>query len=741
MKQNDMILDYEGSWALLYSQITFLALKRPKIESLNLNSTLMISIGKERYYRVYIHDKDFYRNQEEAIRFFANSLRVNQCKKEIENIINRMKKFVCNKDTNNLISDFDEYCNIVEEYLQYYNFISCTGLYDRVLEKIESIIPEKYEFAKDEIKNSLLASNSENLLTYKELQDWISLCKKKIDNNISEEEISIHSNQFISLHDTTDKKGCFTKEIIEERLNNITVEQLNSLQTKYKGIQKTSERSNLWSLRTFERICQDSQQYDFIRNVSEFPILRLLMRESYQRLKLYATRTFLGDLIKCINKEYNQNVFDYLLIEEIREYIINGTLPSVNEINSRRQNAVFIYDGDVKFTTNEKDIVNINFPTIEKSDVIKGISLFNKGKKVLKVKKIYQTENGMNDFMSLVDNKDIAQLVIVTNTIRPYMIQNCMNIGALILTEGSMTSHASVLCRELGIPCLISATGAMDSLEDGQDVEIDFESGSVFKIDLLKTEEESITKKYIYKYHEAESGDIHFVGGKAANLNKISDLVPIPKGFVISCQASKILESEVTEEYEDLIKEIKENILQLNAKTLAIRSSHEEEDGKQSSFAGVFESYINVPSCNHDLIFQCIRDVIASARRISTKNGCNMAVLIQEMIQADITGVILTSKPRAGYDYMLVEYIYGDLEGIMSGKVQPFRTYVPKSDLLENQQLVDICIPALLEEENQEAFNEIARMALSIERCFSSPVEIEWGIVKGKPCIFQARTY
>ncbi len=51
--------------------------------------------------------------------------------------------------------------------------------------------------------------------------------------------------------------------------------------------------------------------------------------------------------------------------------------------------------------------------------------------------------------------------------------------GAVVTTEGALLSHAAVMARELGIPAVIGAAGALDEIPDGADVEVDPVAGTV----------------------------------------------------------------------------------------------------------------------------------------------------------------------------------------------------------------------------------------------------------------------
>jgi rifampicin phosphotransferase len=51
--------------------------------------------------------------------------------------------------------------------------------------------------------------------------------------------------------------------------------------------------------------------------------------------------------------------------------------------------------------------------------------------------------------------------------------------GAVVTTEGALLSHAAVMARELGLPAVIGAAGALDEIPDGADIEVDPVAGTV----------------------------------------------------------------------------------------------------------------------------------------------------------------------------------------------------------------------------------------------------------------------
>jgi len=51
--------------------------------------------------------------------------------------------------------------------------------------------------------------------------------------------------------------------------------------------------------------------------------------------------------------------------------------------------------------------------------------------------------------------------------------------AAIVTNEGGVTSHAAIVSRELGIPCVIGTKIATEVLHDGDLVEVDANHGKV----------------------------------------------------------------------------------------------------------------------------------------------------------------------------------------------------------------------------------------------------------------------
>ncbi len=72
--------------------------------------------------------------------------------------------------------------------------------------------------------------------------------------------------------------------------------------------------------------------------------------------------------------------------------------------------------------------------------------------------------------------------VLIANTTGPEVMAACERAGAIVTDEGGITSHAAIVSRELGIPCIVGTKKASIVFSDGDIVVVDANKGIVRKI-------------------------------------------------------------------------------------------------------------------------------------------------------------------------------------------------------------------------------------------------------------------
>jgi rifampicin phosphotransferase len=218
-------------------------------------------------------------------------------------------------------------------------------------------------------------------------------------------------------------------------------------------------------------------------------------------------------------------------------------------------------------------------------------------------------------------------------------------------------------------------------------------------------------------------------GNKAARLGRmLEEGLPVAKGFVVTENAFQRREEKL-----DLSDRNRGKISQawrrLHASSVAVRSSGLNEDGTDKSYAGVFESQLNV---RFEKLMGALEDVYGSMRseRAAVYGGRESeagAVLIQKMVDAEYAGVVFTEHPSSAGS-MLVEMVRGLGEKLVSGKVTP--------DTYRYGRLTGKCLEPAAPPVDLGPLIELAR---KVEKIFGRPQDIEWALTRGKFYLLQSR--
>jgi pyruvate,water dikinase len=312
-------------------------------------------------------------------------------------------------------------------------------------------------------------------------------------------------------------------------------------------------------------------------------------------------------------------------------------------------------------------------------------------------------------------------------------------------------------------------------------------------------------QKNILWFKEIDKEDIALVGGKGANLGEMAGFdIPVPEGFVITAKAyfdflkenklelkiKEILEkinpqdpqsfNEASQKIKKLIlggkisselaKEIIDSYLNLGGllknALVAIRSSATAEDLPTASFAGQQASFLNVKGEAN--VVEKVKECWASLfepRAIFYRQEkgfdhlkVGLAVVIQKMVPAEISGVMFTCDPVTNQkNRIVIEAIWGLGEYIVQGKVTPDLYVLDKNSLeiLEKQvakqtvQLIKVgslnkqtTVPKKLQDKRKltdKQIVELAKIGKKIHQHYFFPQDIEWTFYKGKFWIVQSR--
>lgn len=262
----------------------------------------------------------------------------------------------------------------------------------------------------------------------------------------------------------------------------------------------------------------------------------------------------------------------------------------------------------------------------------------------------------------------------------------------------------------------------------------------------------STSQGLVLELAEIDVSDAGRVGGKAANLSSLSQAgFPVPDGVVVTTDgfdsflddarldadspSRAVMSSPIPHGLREVIAD---SLGALADRRLAVRSSAVAEDLADASFAGQYETMLN--AIGLDEVLEALRRVWASAfathlkayREEHSLGLKSMAVLLQEMVDAEAAGVAFSANPVTGDRHQVViNAVKGLGERLVSGDVSPDEWLVT-ADAAECESSPENAIDA------ERAF-EIADLARRVESHFGTPQDIEWAIEDGMVFLLQAR--
>ena len=171
------------------------------------------------------------------------------------------------------------------------------------------------------------------------------------------------------------------------------------------------------------------------------------------------------------------------------------------------------------------------------------------------------------------------------------------------------------------------------------------------------------------------------------------------------------------------------NIEEVTWNFSAVRSSANVEDTDGNSCAGLFDSYLNVPKSE-------LREKIELVRASYKNNGGNIdsPVIIQEMVQSELSGVLFTANPLGILNEIVIVVGNGLGSNVVDNRVNTTTYYFNTDDNLYDMQQVDDS-PIL----SDLQLDELIEIGQSIEKLFDKKMDIEFAIKDGIIYILQAR--
>ena len=314
--------------------------------------------------------------------------------------------------------------------------------------------------------------------------------------------------------------------------------------------------------------------------------------------------------------------------------------------------------------------------------------------------------------------------------------------------------------------------------------------------------------KLVEFFEELGKEDVDIAGGKGANLGELTNAgINVPPGFVITSETYDkfIKETGIFDEIMSILDAIDVNdtkelqgasarIKEIMMKAyvpddirttiieaynalcqrigkenafVAIRSSATAEDLPEASFAGQQDTFLNIRGPEDVLTYvqKCWASLFES-RAIFYREENNfdhskvyIAVVVQEMVNAEKAGVMFTVHPSTGEEQILLEAAWGLGEAVVSGTVTPDTYWVDKKtgkvfncNISEKNTMftkdpeagktVQLDVPEDLKNKRVLSDEEIAaltKLGARIQEHYDFPQDTEWAMENGRVFMLQSR--
>ena len=250
-------------------------------------------------------------------------------------------------------------------------------------------------------------------------------------------------------------------------------------------------------------------------------------------------------------------------------------------------------------------------------------------------------------------------------------------------------------------------------------VDVEIEDPILYRAFYDLSKKPLISMEELKKYYLAglDREMIKLVGGKAYGLAVLSaHNLPIPESYVIPVNSNEV--------NWDLFADLDLDI------HYSVRSSADIEDGEKNSFAGMFDSYLDV---TYDNLLKKTKKVIDSKNNSRLQQYIvtnhleqpNMAVVIQKYVEPEYAGVWIGKDDKSGY----LEHVRGNGEKLVSGRM------TPKCEIWEN----GVCKEESLTCKDGVVGELLLKYQDMVTNHSSEVADFEWMILDGHLVMLQYR--
>ena len=194
---------------------------------------------------------------------------------------------------------------------------------------------------------------------------------------------------------------------------------------------------------------------------------------------------------------------------------------------------------------------------------------------------------------------------------------------------------------------------------------------------------------------------------------------------------------------------------------VAVRSSATDEDGAAHAFAGVLESFLFVPPARLAERVRAVRRSAGSERARAYRQSKGLAapagppaVLVQTLVDADVSGVAFSADPVTGADAVVIAAVRGLGSALVDGRAEGETVRLERGaiertpgeqavadrfDAGRGEGVCEVAVSGTRPVLTDRQAREVAALARRAAGAFGRPQDVEWAFAEGRLWLLQSR--
>lgn len=320
-----------------------------------------------------------------------------------------------------------------------------------------------FKIARNKKLKEVFSKNTKNILNY--------LSKPSKNNQIILRYLKFLQNEYYWVRNNYARAQCLSLNYFIGEIQKMLKEYNFNSQKIKNGINKINE-SKLLRKSAYKKVRLNNEDKFYLNILDEIGFLH-----DTRKIIYIESIEYFDHLFKEISRRTNlkERTLKFLLPQELNRIFIIREQNKLKLTALKRYNqcAVIFQNGKIVIETNRQKLLKLKqwvIPSLKKSIELRGTSA-SIGPKIKGTCCIVLSASEVN--------KVKKRNILVTGSTAPDYLPAIMKAAAILTEKGGLTSHAAIISRELGIPCIVGISNLLNILKDGDLVEVDANKGIV----------------------------------------------------------------------------------------------------------------------------------------------------------------------------------------------------------------------------------------------------------------------